>query len=493
MLDKSYRHNFNALELIALMIISFVISICYLIFQMPLYFFLSLLLLVIIGVYTFNPFYGLLSIIILSVEEMSYLSVKTDLKFYYMRFYPYLIAIFFTFIGWISLKIRREKDLRITTPLDGILIFVVGYSLFSLVWTPIPKAGIYLAIMLLLNLFAFYLFSRLVTDEQKLKQVINYFIVASVIIAIGIVVARSFTWQESIELNKNISLYLAFEKVYNRPGGFSGPHHGAGLMTYAAAFIIGKMALENSRKIKSLYFLLLLFLIMAIIMTKVRSITLGLIIGLASFLWLHPKFRGKLISYTFLGAVIIVILILTVEADFLDRILLGLGYSGQFLFSEDKYFSGASVPGEVEGATGYKIRLYWWGNGLRAMIEDPLKLLIGLGMGGLINYADGAPEVSNIFLAFFFDMGLIGIIVLLFIVYILIRNIYFCLKNGQRTYSYCMLIAITAGLITDLAIHGLVDYDLNSYGSKNVWFPLGLCMAVINILKKEIKRKEEKE
>ena len=69
--------------------------------------------------------------------------------------------------------------------------------------------------------------------------------------------------------------------------------------------------------------------------------------------------------------------------------------------------------------------------------------------------------------------------------YVIVRNIYHYLKNAERSYSYYMLIATTSAMIAETGIHGLIDYDLTSYGAKFFWFPLGFTMAVLNIVKSE--------
>lgn len=142
--------------------------------------------------------------------------------------------------------------------------------------------------------------------------------------------------------------------------------------------------------------------------------------------------------------------------------------------------------------SGMEIRKIWWENGLHEMVKHPYKFLVGLGNGGFIYYSNGtntvtSPEVNSISFAFFYDMGVFGVLLLIILMYLIVKNIYFYLRNAKRDYYYYMLLGSVAALITESGVHGLVDYDITSYGSKYLWFPLGFTMAVVNIVKEREK------
>jgi hypothetical protein len=283
-----------------------------------------------------------------------------------------------------------------------------------------------------------------------------------------------------------VGLHLAFQTLWNRPSGLAGTDHAAGFTNMAIALTWGVLASEKNVKRKAFYIILMLYMIYAVILTKSRGALIGLFGAYVFFVYMHSYFREKIIRYSFLFLLLIIFIILLAQPGFIDRILIGFGYTGKLYFSEQDYYHGTEAMTEAgQGLSGLEVRIYWWKNALGEMWRNPFKLLLGLGVGSFPYYSKGSPEVNSISFAFFYDMGVFGVIIFTIFLYILITNLYHYLKKAEKGYLYNILLASLTAFIADPGIHGLVDYDLTFFGSKFFWFPLGFIMAVLKIVKEE--------
>ncbi len=438
---------------------------------------------------TVKPEYAYFLVILTLVEEMVHFFVTLEPVFE-ARYYPYKIFLVISGLGWMIGRITRKIDQRTSTPLDGILIAVVVYELISILWCPYFSLGAHLSLFLATNFLLFYLTTAFLREENVLRMAVHFWIAGGIITATGIILSQWFQATHDIYISDNMGFHLAFSQLGARPAGLAGVDHVAGFTNTAIAMTLGTIIYEKSKKLKTMYIFFLLYMLLGVVLTVSRGALIGLLGAYTFFILMHPFFKGKFIRYSFLFGVTIIILILIAKPGFIDRMLMGFGYTGKGLFSEKTGYQMAEF--ETEGIAGLDIRIYWWKLGLKEMIEEPFKLLFGLGIGGFIYYSKDSPEVNNVSFAFFYDMGMFGIILFIIFMYILVSNLYYYLKNGKKSYSYYILLASTTALIVDAGIHGLVDYDLTSYGSKYFWFPLGFVMAVLNIVKAEIHEDEKR-
>jgi len=474
----------------ALFLLSIITAASYLLFPGPAYYALFLSALILCAACFFNPLVGLYAVIISSTIEMIYIFVVLKKNFYDMRLYPYLAIVLVSMLGYIVFRKPRPREgFQTSTPLNGLLLFVVAYELFAMFWTPTLFFGTYVSIMIIINISIFYLFTGIVTDEDILKKVITVWIIAGFIQATGIMIAVWVDEEKIIYFSRDVGLRLAFGQLFTRPGGLAGPSHASGFVATAIALLFANMLYIKGKKRKILLFILILYMIAAAVLSQTRGVVLSLMAGVVFFIYIYPHFRRKIITYSIAGILVVVIVLFSVQPRFINRILIGFGYTGTVYFtdSETTYEAKTSASGEPEGQSGTRIRIWWWENGFNAMLERPLTFLFGLGPGGFVYYSQGSPEVNSIFFAFFYDMGLIGVVLLILILYILLSGIRYYLRNAEKSYSYYMFLGVITALLMDGGIHALVDFDLNSYGSKNVWMPFSLTMAVFNILREEKK------
>jgi hypothetical protein len=485
----------SSLTTAGLMLLGVMVASAYFLFPHPVYYIVTLVSVSILAASFFSPLIGLYLLILTNIIQQTYIFVYLKMNFYEMRLFPYLIFAFVPMLGlWLIKLYRPQVAYDTRTPLNGLLLTVVVFELLAMFWTPTVFFGTYVSIMILGNICIFYLFTGVVTNEEILKKVIAVWIIAGVIQAIGVIIDVWYYDEKSYYFTTKIGLRLAFAQLYKRPGGFAGPSHAAGFISTAVAILFANMLYVKRTILKLIFFILIVVMVAACVLTQTRGVLGALLIGLVFYLSIYPYFKSKIIKYSLLGIMLIFIVLFSVQPKYINRILIGMGYSGSTFFTESNTSyevqgsaTGTSAP---EGQSGMRIRIWWWKNGLKAMVAHPFSFLFGLGPGGFVYYSVGSPEVNNIFFAFFYDLGLIGVVLLILIMYILISNIRYYLKNSEHSYTYYMFLGVVAALLMDGGIHALVDFDLNSYGSKNVWIPLSLTMAMINILREEKKNGE---
>ncbi|MBI5903453.1 MAG: hypothetical protein HZB84_08245 [Deltaproteobacteria bacterium] len=434
----------------------------------------------------FKPVYAFYLVLLVLVEEMVQYFISYP-PYYEIRIYPYYLPLLAGILGVVVLSVAKKKPLR-ESPVTSVLWIIVVFDTVSMIWAPHLKIAAWLSVITFLNIALFYLVLNTVVDEATLRRTSYIWIFAGVAVATAIILSQWIDVEKTIYLTKGSGLKMAFQEQVDRPAGLGGVDHVAGYVSMAVFMALGSMAHEKRWKVKAIYFILIMYMLFGIILTTSRGVIIGLTSAYLFFIFINPGFRNRFIKYSFIFFVLFVFTVLVVKPGLIDRMLVGFGYKGKLLFS-DKTFTGTEADtSQGQGLSGMEMREIWWKNGLHEMVKHPYKLLVGLGNGGFVYYSSGgntvtSPEVNSVSFAFFYDMGVFGVLLLIILLYLIVKNTYFHLRNAKRDYCYYMLLASVAALITESGVHGLVDYDLTSYGSKYFWFPLGFAMAVVNIVK----------
>lgn len=396
---------------------------------------------------------------------------------------PHIFFLTMTFLALIASTGRRENQQGKDSSISIILIAIVIYEVFSLLWTDAFTLGFLLVFSIVFNFLLFYVSTVVLKDEASLKRLTNALVVAGIIVATGVILSQWYDFSEKIRLTKYLTLKMAYGTIASRAAGFGGPAHSAGFLMLPIFIMIGNLFTVDRFSRKSLNILIIGYLIIGLITTASRGGLIGMMGGFFLLFLLHPFTKNKFIKYSFLIILLIPLIILIAKPSYIDRILIGFGYTGELYFSEEKTTQDSSDTG-TEGASGMELRKSWWETAFNEMLLNPHKLLLGLGIGSFIDLT-GAIGTHSVILSFFFDMGLIGIILCILLVIILYKKISYLFIYGKRTYCYYLLICSVVAFVGDVGIHGLIDYDLTYYPSKMFWFPIGYLAALLNIIKLE--------
>jgi hypothetical protein len=457
---------------------------------MPAYVFVSgLTVCIIFIVALIRPRYGFYLLIFIFTEEMTHFFINLP-PYYIIRIFPYELPLVATAVGLILTKIAN-REAFVKTPVTGLLWAIVIAEVISCIWAPSGQMAFWLSVILLSHLAVYFLIINIVVSDNILRTSIKVWIASGIVGAVGIIASQWIDFSNTIYLTSRSGIQVAFQELLSRPSGFAGSNHIGGLASTAFFLALGSMMYEKRWKVKIVYLLILTLLLFGVILTASRGVFIGLIGAFIFYISAHIRFKKKFLRYSIAMMVLTLVLVLLSKPAFIDRMLIGFGYTGNLVFSDVESYSGNEAETSTgQGLSGMEMRNLWWKNALDEMVRHPLKLFFGLGIGGFFYYSGGgntvtSPEVNSVSFAFFYDIGIVGIILFIFLAYVIVKNLYYYLKNAQESYSYYMLLAATTAMIAETGIHGLVDYDLTSYGTKFFWFPLGLTMAALNILKCE--------
>ncbi|MBF0370815.1 MAG: hypothetical protein HQL52_15295 [Magnetococcales bacterium] len=457
----------------------------------PIYYVLTVVSVLLLVSCLLFPMVGLyLYVLVAQVQQTYYFMDWT--KFYDLRVYPYIPFVIVAGVGLVAYRSVRQKGIDRRTPLDTLWLFIIVFEGFSLFWAPNLTFGIYLWCMLVVNYISYLLFTHLVLDHRQLKLLVSFTLFCGFLGAVSIFGNLYYDIDKYFYWPNDTGLRAAFTNLYGRPGGWSGPSHLSGFMaaTIPIAYIKFGFAKEGIKKF--FYLAIMVFMMGAIVMGETRGVFISLFGGLFFLLYISPQYAGKRLFYGFLSVSVIVATMIFFQPRFINRILVGFGYTGQLFLEGNKgtFGSGTEEGQGPEGQSGLTVRIWWFTNVLKAMNKEPLTYLVGPGLSGFQFYSRGSPEANGLFWGFIADMGVLGLILFIFFVKIVWANTAYYVRKAQHTKSYYLYLAVLTGFVMDVAIHGLVDFDLNSYGSKNIWLPMGLLMATMNILRREMDAEE---
>ncbi len=432
-----------------------------------------------------GPLWGLLLSVLAYNFESTALQVNiTDGKD--LVDYPvYNVFLLLTLTGWVIHKCLDWRLRRQSTPLDPVLGLLFVYQGVTLIWTPSLELGLHFFLLLCFNLLTYYLLTAVVKTLRQLKLVIAFMIVSALIHTVSVFISQWYTPHAELHFTKNVVLsYFALEQKASRPWGLGGGPTMSGLLVAAIIFVLGLMV--NARKVSQLVLAFVAGLLAySIVLMGVRAAFIALIPAFVLFFRLHPAFRTRFIRYAVLCTTIVLFIVITATPGFIDRMLVGFGYRGEPIFTKkmnQNTVGSAKLSSKNEGITGMKARGQMWLDGLRYMQEAPCTFVTGMGIGGLVHVSPNTPrEIHSLLLAFFFDMGLVGIILLIFICYVVFGEMYHTLKVLEDDELSSLTLASCVVLLTVFGIEGLVWFDINSPSSRYVWFLLGLHAAIGNI------------
>lgn len=464
-----------------LWVCGFFVGLVYLV--VPNYIFIAgLLVTLIFAVGILKPEIAFYLFLLVFIEEQVHFFMFAD-AYYEIRIYPHVIPAMAAFLGLGARMAFSASAARKTSPVDSVLWIVALAEAVSVLWAPSKLVGFWLVGFLLINIIIYVTTINLITSERALKIAMRVLIVAGFVSSVGIIASTYFDECTTVKLTALSGFKFAFQEQVSRPAGFAGSAHIAAFVTLTFFLLLGEILATPSKKVKIAGLMLGLFFLYAIILTTSRGAIIS-VIGAYLFLILkHSPFKKNILKFLFLFVMIIVFTILLAQPGFIDRILIGFGYTGKLIFSDATFTGSEADTSSGTGLTGMELRKIWWKRGLSEMWAHPFKILIGLGAGGFYIYSQGSPEVNSISFSFFYDLGVIGVLLFLIFIYILVKNLAYHLKKEENDYRYYAFFASVCSLIAVSGINGLVDYDILSYGAKFFWLQLGFTMAAMNVLK----------
>jgi len=441
---------------------------------------LSLFLMIIL-----RPAAGLVLLIFTLPVETVAVFFKTG--FFQTKYPLYVFPLLCTYFS-LLLRLRPEEPggrfrlFRLDTPVHFLAGTLLLAESIALCWAPDKIFGLHHVLGLAINLMIFHLLYVIVTESRGFSRLCDLLIASGFVTAVFVFVSNYYDEIHKYFISKDIGYQYGVLNLGGRPAGLGGPDQTAGFL--AACVFLGVPKLIHARGwgTRLLYLVVVAVIFLAMLFTSSRGALIGFLSGAVAFTLFHVRWRRRFIATTALIALGVGLSILIVKPGLIDRVLVGFGYQGTLHFSD---VQGAQPAGE-EGklvSTGMSARVKWWKMGLQAMADHPLKILAGLGPGGFVYYSK-APEVHSFWLSFFFDIGLLGLMIMIFSSVMLATAIArACTGADTGSPHYTLLLAVVSLVIAEICVHGLIEFELTSMVGRFPWLFFALATIVVTMRK----------
>lgn len=416
--------------------------------------------------------------------DLTQLRLQLDEPSYMFILNPYIVPLVMTLCSYavhMAMGLRRP---RIEGPVHMPLLLMVMYLLVSISWSPKLHNAMALGGLLVAHYLFFLLVVVMAHDEDHMRKMTNIMIAVGYMTSIGVITSQWYEYKDMVIVNDYLSFVLNFGEVTDRPSGFGNTNNMAGYLVLMSFLVFGRLIAEKRRRgVRNFYLVTLALFIVSVLVTASRGALIGLLSGGAIFLLAHPVLRVKAIRNTAIALILLFGIILVAKPAFIDRMLMGFGYTGTLIFTDLSTVAEDKAAEQTGNISGMEQRWNWWVAGFNEMRNNPLKLIFGLGLGGFISYAE-AIGTHSVLLSFFFDMGAVGIFWLICITLALLPVFAGHIRSGRTDAASIWFLAVIAAFVAEICIHGLIDYEFYSYTARMFWFPLAYTVAATGVYEK---------
>ena len=388
-----------------------------------------------------------------------------------------LPPIFFGFLIHRASAVRTVRTPTSLPPLTPFVAAIAALNILGLAWAPHTRLAVGQVATLAFDVLLFFAVVAAVSNEKRLRTLVWSMVLSALLVCAAMFCGAWYDWAGTIHLGRGVELNfeLFSEERWGRIGGLCSANQAGGFLVMTVFLTMGLSRLYRRWQRAGLVFLAMLFLTFVVVSSS-RGAILGFCGAAGTFLLLHPASRRRILSRTTLLVLVLAGAILAGKPSFIDRMLVGFGYSGPLLFSEKK------TSGSVANTSGSGARFRMWKDALSVMADRPELLLLGLGPGGFI-WHTREPEVHSLWLAFFFDLGLLGGLIGILGLATLSVALAQAFKNTQPGPARTLFIAAVVGGLAELGIHSLIDHDLTSPVSRFAWLYLAIVAAALGVVR----------
>ncbi|MBN2373244.1 O-antigen ligase family protein [bacterium] len=377
---------------------------------------------------------------------------------------PFYVLIYFSVVAaFIAHKVARTRDpFKAKNPLDIPIYILLFYSLLTIIFS---FTGYYLIMwfLLFLNIGIYYFVVSIADNEGFHRRLMWFFILGGNILSMLVVVSilvhplilRYFKIFDWLDLVVNYAPHVQI-----RGYAIGHPNHTSLLLNMASCVMLGMFIYEKDGYRKKFLLISLGFCVFANFLTMSKA-GIGSLWAMMHFIILFSSsLRKNMIRNVILFNTLFVLI-------FIISVIFSKQSSPRILKVSEKGGYATSVGSRME----------IWKAGLRAMQKKSMTPF-GLGAGGF-DLNTQFPHSHSLYLSFFFDFGIVGIICICLIMIILFMEFFVKEWNGmlfsQRTYFDIMALAFLGGIVC-ISIHGLVDH---SYAKGVLWLFLGFAMSTL--------------
>lgn len=378
------------------------------------------------------------------------------------------IFIVYLFLLWLIREFLIKKSTRfLKSKLDFCIVLFVFIHAFSLLWSTDIEYGLLRVFKLIRNVIFYIIMRELFINDflGSYKKATTYYIITGIVLLavhMGIVLMfggfydfLSFYQKETLT-----STDLGALRVRATGGGFliTGP---AMWLFIAAILTFGSLMLTNSRAVKTLKISLIILFVLGATLTLQRSFVVMAIIMFVFLLIgsLYLKYKKNIVTIS----IILVAFVVIGSA---------LGLTNIF----EKRFENAFED------SSWVIRTEFYASAVDAFRHSPI---LGIGAGSNYswlqthaNIGDETRIVHSAYLLVLSEVGMLGFLIFLFMIYFWIKYLLDCIRNSNRM-PYMRVISMT--LFAFSASYFVYIVQVGEFEDFEVWFVMAIASAIKNL------------
>jgi len=377
---------------------------------------------------------------------------------------PHHFLILLAFIGSMIFIVRQHKRVE-RTPLDLPILLLFLWASMGTMWSPSFKVSVLQVFRFLIALILFFISFQVITDRHKLRTLIKvWFLLGLVNVVLAFLFPHGLrlAWYYGYASGKNLLAPLGIIKRFE---GLSSHPNTLGMLV-GLPLILGYGLFLGSLPRK--YKLFTFFSLMTMILVLILSFSKGWIIGVF-FGTLFFFIKMKKIKPMWTMALCMI---------FVGSVLIFSSHVRSTLLKRFFQTTEVSMASPVKFGEIINVRAQLWKVGWRFFKES---YLIGIGLGGfspqvgeiLPSRAD--QQLHSLVLSVLFELGAVGILLFLWIMIALIREVVTYSKIIGDYSRRSIFIGWLAGLVA-LGINVFVRQDL---GSVILWAYIALGLLIM--------------
>ncbi len=464
---------FAALSLSALLYITYAVT-------ATAYFIIALVVIIVctLGVIRPTLTYWLVVITLLWQVNQVQVTYSDHIAVTYFIFQIILIA---TLVGYLVQKVCRIAPSRPAYPMDGFIFLLLFIEILGTFWAVDPVYSLFFHIFMIFNVLLYFLTTTYIQTKEALDRLLKVLIFTGILISFCMILNLWIDVEYQINLTDNVKVVYGFSSVVQRLSGYASAQHGSGFIVFLL-FLISAVAInDKNQKKRILYLLITLLLLVALVLSVARGSLLGLIVLVPVYVFLDPYFASRRWRTIAIAFAVILFVIIVAKPTYIQRIMLGFGYSGEM--SGAQFYRPTNIDvTKGQGLTGWDTRIYRYDMALTYMAKHPLTIITGLGPGGFIAVQDFDPMVTNVVLALLFELGLMGIFLLFFLLYSLGTSFKTAYNCQRFSHTQRIMLASFCGLLAEIFVHGQFEYDWNAIGSQLIYFYIAVFMSIRHVV-----------
>jgi hypothetical protein len=398
---------------------------------------------------------------------VTFIAHKSSALIDHMNTMPIYLPLVLIGLGCVGIRIAAQIQSPVNSgnPLNIPIFILFIYSLYSITWTANLQYSLFAFAFFSFVILLYYYTYFMDLNEKIYKKCIWCWIFTGIILSVLTIISIIYTPGFCITENLANDFHLIFRYETNmeeRGYALMHPNYTSYTLNAPIGLIIGLLILSKSYCQRFLLFFLLILMLFANCLTLSKGGIGSCLIMICCIITGSSELRNKAVYILPVFTIIFVVIRIGAVA-FIE--IFGNAFHARLFESGGKLMS---ISGRLEN----------WQHGFDLLQKKGL-LLKGLGLGGFQHYTEYLNHAHSLYLAFYFDFGLVGIICGLSILFIIINVLF---KNGiflffnQSSHYQTMRLVFTSILIAYL-IHGLVDFW---YSQTFLWFFMGFAMVTFN-------------